>query len=733
MAEEQPATENSILRLAQYLESINRATWQTAGDERLSRTVMGEIEKRDRKKADNIEKQRLASEEAIRQEKITQLANRSWWTKLLEYNDWSKKFQERAAKLAQRAGSKVKDFGKAQTDMLKAAAKGLFDLLLTGLGLFALYKLFEWLRKQDWKQFAADVEAGVTAFLEKWGEFKEGILGLGELIAKVTGLIWARSVLNSIIALFGAEGRFKGLADFFKTVKTGMFGEGSKVRGVINWIKGFFGAESALGRLSTFLSKTGNEVKTLITGGKEGNFLTRTLNWIKGFFSAESALGRLWTKIGTIGTTVKTAITGGKEGNFLTRTLGWIKGFFSAEGALGTAFKALSGNPIIMKIKTFLGAIGSKFLKFLGPVTWIIAGYEAVTAFMDAFNAEEGSIWDKTVAGLTAGIKALVDFFVFDLIDIVEKGVKWLMKKFLGLFGVDEAEVESSDWYNYSLTDKLREWTWAAIDGIAAFFKFEWVGNLWSSIVSTATDMYSWFKVSVVDPVIDFFVGIFKWGEEKSEEWGITSFVVGVFDDIKAWFGKLFKFDSASDIITSYINVLTFMPNLIKDALVMAVEFLLGVFGFDDEAKKVANAKNFSIGDMVMNVVTKLVDWFEQLFNIDLGKIFKDALGGLGKAGAKILSFFDFGGDEVEEVAKSARGGLLKAGQYSLVGEEGPELIRMGNVAGKVIPNKESMGMMPAPTIINAPSSTTSNVSSSPTSVVMGVSSTDPNKALLSY
>ena len=735
MAEEQAATENSVLRIAQYLESINRATWQAAGDERLSRTVMTSIENRDRKKAEQLERQMLATEEMKKAQEKARNQEKGWWSSLLDHFGWQRDYTEREAKKENRLMSRIKDFGKTQVDMLKSAAKGLFDLQLTGLGLVALYKLFQWLREQDWAAFAQNVKDGVNAFLEKWDLFKEGILGLGELIAKITGIIWARSVLNSMIALFGPEGRFKGLADFFKTIGKGMFGEGSFVRKVLNWIKGFFSAESGLGKLWTFLSKTGLEVKTAITGGKEGNFLTRTLNWIKSFFSAESALGRLWTNIKSIGATVKNAITGGKEGNFITKTLGWVKGFFSAEGALGKAFTALKESKAFTKIKTFLGAIGSKFLKFLGPVTWIIAGYEAVTAFMDAFNAEEGSIWDKTVAGLTAGIKALVDFFVFDLIDIVEKGVKWLMKKFLGLFGVDEKEVEASDWYNYSLTDKLREWTWAAIDAIAAFFTFQWVGDLWGELVAGATSMWTWFKTSVVDPVIDFFVGIFKWGAEKSEEWGITDFVIGVFNDVKAWFGKLFKFDSASDVITSAVNFLTFMPNLVKDAVMTVTEWLLGLFGFDEEAKKVANAKKFSIGDMVMNVVTSIVEWFEQLFNLDIGKIFSDALGALGEAGKKILSFFDFGDDEVKEtkVKKSARGGLLKAGEYSLVGEEGPELIRMGSVAGKVIPNKESMGMMSAPTIINAPSSTTSNVSSAPTSVVMGVSSTDPNKALLSY
>ena len=52
----------------------------------------------------------------------------------------------------------------------------------------------------------------------------------------------------------------------------------------------------------------------------------------------------------------------------------------------------------------------------------------------------------------------------------------------------------------------------------------------------------------------------------------------------------MFKFDSASDILASAFNVLTFFPNLIKDALLSVTEWLLGLLGFGEEAKKVANA-----------------------------------------------------------------------------------------------------------------------------------------------
>ena len=59
-------------------------------------------------------------------------------------------------------------------------------------------------------------------------------------------------------------------------------------------------------------------------------------------------------------------------------------------------------------------------------------------------------------------------------------------------------------------------------------------------------------------------------------------------------------------ILKSVINVLTWFPNIIKDAITAVTSWLLGLFGFDDAAKKVADTSKFSIGDMVMNVLKKI-------------------------------------------------------------------------------------------------------------------------------
>ena len=61
-----------------------------------------------------------------------------WFTKLLDHFSWERDYVEAKDKRELRMASRVKDFGKNLVKNLESAAKGLFDLLLTGLGLFAL-------------------------------------------------------------------------------------------------------------------------------------------------------------------------------------------------------------------------------------------------------------------------------------------------------------------------------------------------------------------------------------------------------------------------------------------------------------------------------------------------------------------------------------------------------------------------------------------------------------------
>jgi hypothetical protein len=131
----------------------------------------------------------------------------------------------------------------------------------------------------------------------------------------------------------------------------------------------------------------------------------------------------------------------------------------------------------------------------------------------------------------------------------------------------------------------------------------------------------------------NWFFGLFGLSEDKQEldwetgemktikgDWSIAGLATKVFGGIKDWFGKLFKFDSAGDVVASVVNVVTFLPNMIKDMIANISSWALSLFGFDEAAQKAANATEWSIGSMVVKAFIGIRDWFYGLFGLKKDK-----------------------------------------------------------------------------------------------------------------
>ena len=177
------------------------------------------------------------------------------------------------------------------------------------------------------------------------------------------------------------------------------------------------------------------------------------------------------------------------------------------------------------------------------------------------------------------------------------------------------------------------------------------------------------------------------------------------------------------------------------------LNFLKNLFEWGDPEEP------FSIGKMVTDVIDNIFSWFGKIFDIDVGAIFKDMLGGLGKAGAWLAGKLGLGPDtkesleeelaiakkgvnikgrqkvdkakvaEIEaKLEKFATGGTILPGGTAIVGEAGPEIVVSASPA-KVIPANQSADIMAgigggqnfAPTTIvnSAPVSTTMIANSS--------------------
>lgn len=588
------------------------------------------------------------------------------------------KLAERAAKFKKTAQSKLTDFAKSSVDGIKKAAGNLMDFLKKGLGLVALYLLFKAIQ-------AIDIEF-LIATAKKIGE---AVVGIGDFLFTLSTRIGAFLGIDKIRQLFGGkEGKLAG-----------------KIRGMILsariWMLQFTGKGSFLGKL--------------------GNFF--------------KSFGGLFAKIPGIGKIMK-----------------FIKG-----------------------AAKFLGRI-------FVPITVIMALWEAVTGFMDGFKNTEGNMLQKIIGGIGGAVKSLLDFFIFGIADMIQGAIVWLLE----LFGFDSAAVAVGD---FNLVGRIKDAVFKAIDFVTDLFMFKdtSLSGIFKSLVDILMlplnlavnfikDLFGWgdpnepfkfstFIIDAFNTVVTWFKGLFAWGKEAGATedggWSISKFIGEVIDKVKGWvtglftwaetedkednfiastikktitgvkewFGKMFKFDSASDILASIINVMTFMPNLVKDAVLSVTEWLLGLFGFDDAAKKVANAKNFSIGDMVMKAVDAVFDWLKGLFDFDFGAMLDSLVESLPTMIKMLLP------DKAVNAMKEAvtdtgmqTGGPVGADQPILVGEAGPELF-VPSASGRILPKMQTETAMAgatgggAPMIINAP---TSNVRNGSTSMVMSSSSINP-------
>ena len=615
-----------------------------------------------RQATEDAKKEKREAEQKAREEKQQQALD-----KLTGFGKFSKQMQLTAAKKAKAMAGKVKDFAVEKVAGIKKAAGNLLDILMKGLGLLALWGLFKWIQTWD-----------IESLIEGAKKVGEAILGISDFIFTLATRIGAWMGFEKIAKLFTGK-------------------EGPLTQKVTKWM-------------------------TKLTG--------------KGSFFAK--IGDLFAKIG---------------------------GLFGKIPGIGKILKFVKGA-----------------LKFLGkifvPVTVVMALWEAVSGFMTGFQETEGNFFQKMMGGIGGALKGLLDFFVFGIAEMVQDAIVWLLE----LFGFDSAAMAVGD---FNLVGRIKDAVFKAIDFVTELFSFRdtSLSGIFKSLVDILMlplnlavnflkDLFGWgdpeepfkfseFVIETWNTVVDWVKGLFAWGADAGETedggWSLMKFVSEVWTKVKSWItgllswaseedegdgfivktvkgaitaakewlGKMFKFDSASDILASAFNVLTFFPNLIKDALLSVTEWLLDLFGFGEEAKAVANAKNFSIGDMIVTLLDKLVTWLSDLFDFDIKAIIADSLGALGDAGKKVLGWLGFGSDE--EGKEAAMGGPIGKGVPVLVGEHGPELF-VPSASGRILPKAQTETAMSgmgggAPTIINAP---TSNVSNGSSTVAMPSSSLNP-------
>lgn len=435
----------------------------------------------------------------------------------------------------------------------------------------------------------------------------------------------------------------------FKLIMKGMSKLGKIFKPIL---KIFDPVSDAFKKLKTFFLKMGttigksskifesiSKVWTKLTGvfSNIGSKLKKGIDFVlkpfKNFFGSLRDVGKFFLGIG-------------KRLGFVGEVGKKAKGFFSFFGK-------------IKKVFTLFRTFG----RFLGPVVSIVMGL--IDAFKGGMKGldeagEDASMFKKISYFIVGALQGFFEGAIGSIVTLLRDGLGWILRSlgldgladifddffnsFLDGFGSIFAGIK--DIINGDIWDGIKKIFGGLLDIFTAAPKFlfdliwggiKWLGSaIWDGIV--------W----VFDKVTGFWIDIFD---------RIWDAVSGIFDG----FAQIFSGDISGgleSIATSFLDILWFIPNLIKDYIVTPV---MEFFGVNMDSQFMTDFKNMSLGELFMKyVIDPLVEWFD---NIDWSSL-------------NPLNWF--GGDDEDD--KKASGGYLRRAASgnmvngpTLVNEQGPE------------------------------------------------------------
>jgi len=478
---------------------------------------------------------------------------------------------------------------------------------------------------------------------DKFKEISKAIDGVMDLFPKGKGGGFLGKMFKSVGDFFKPLGKIGDiLGDAFKPIKA-LLGSGKEGSGILKSM-GAFLKGGMIGRVFRAFASVGKALAAP---------LTIIMGIIDGFFEAKDAISKSDGVMATLVNGIIGAIGGFVDGaifqlaDLIKDGIAYIAGFFGfteVEEALNSFsfsvmfneflddvykwFNTLFSDPVTALttlVANYFGAIltvGDFIVNMLKkPIIWIMSlfGWDDAAAETEKFSFKDTVMnvfnsavtWIKNlfadpVAGLTellgtiaAGYLTILDFITAPL----RKGIAWILR----LFGWDEA-AETAETFSFKTT----------------------IMTAFNAAVTWVTDLFSWSS----EPV-------------KEGDSFIVKTVKDVVKTVKEWFGSMFKFDSASEIITSIVNVYAFLPNLVAKGVAAVTAWFLDLLGFKEESEAVKSAgKKFNFGDMVMKAVTAIIDFFDKMLNFDFAKFAK------GIMPAKLYDWIFGGGQEVSEAAK---------------------------------------------------------------------------------
>jgi len=440
---------------------------------------------------------------------------------------------------------------------------------------------------------------------------------------------------------------------------------GDLILGVWDWFMGLFG-------WNIMKSAPADDGQTVF--GKLGDLLVGVWDWFLGLFGVGA--GHSAEMPADDGQTVM-----GKLLGLVTGVWTWFKGLFdfSSFGAgLASAAKLL-----FLPYVALMDLVGGIWDWFMGLFGWESA---KITDDGQTLSGKLGDllagVWDWFAGLFSWGDdKKPTDdgqTVMGKLLGLVTGVWGW----FKGLFGFGTGATTPAD-DGQTVFGKLG----TLLAGVWTWFKglFTWtsgpvsVESVTMTLATLIVGAWSWFK------------GLFGFSspeDDADSAKGVGGFLNDLIGGVWGYFKKLFQFGSIGDVMKSYFNLLTFFPNIIKDAIAGVTSWLLGLFGFDAAAKTVANAQNFSLGDMVFNALESIFKWFTDLLDIDISSIAKMIPG----AGALLSLLGDSKVDKEKEGMQ--RAGLMKSDEGTFDEDQIVDISKLqGMMKGMSLAGIKSMAM----------------------------------------
>ncbi len=355
-----------------------------------------------------------------------------------------------------------------------------------------------------------------------------------------------------------------------------------------------------------------------------------------------------------------------------------ILGAIGLAAALGPILMVLG--PIISAVGsliTFLPMLGKAFALLTGPIGLIIAAIAAAVAIgWYLYNN-----WEEVSEYAIELWESIKEFFI-ELWDSLKE---WFFELLEGI-----AEFFRETW------DSLKEWFFELLEGIAEFFRDTWESikeffiELWDSLKE-------WF-FELLEGIAEFFRDTWESIKEFFEEWwnAYWEFWKGIWTGLRDWFSELW-----GNIRDNTIDFVQSMREGIEDAFRAVIdwarerwnafkEFMGDVWeGISGLVKGGVNGVLASVESMINGAIS-MINSFIRTIN--------RRIRGLNRVpGVNIPTI---GTLSKVSLPRLARGGLIGEEGWAMVGERGPEAVRLPEGA-QVYPNSQTERMGKSVTIEN--------------------------------